>query len=615
MADNIDEDQRSLVSTQSLHISAFTVTKLVKRLRAMTLKLLPVQVELGTLSDPTSRIITPQVIEAYRQAAGDFVEALPYCLLRARQSFIRDANRNVSDYDENMGRARACEVLARRIVHLAPPERLHSFMSSRFRHLEWDGDESASTSALENAIDQDAIIFLSSNEAQHAVNCLWRGDWIQKNNANNDIDYVEYNTNRHGSFWSHIDPSRLAVPRYQNWFRIIVWLFFLFVYSRSVHQPIEQATDPRHRLDEWEIVLYIMSLSFAIENFHKIYKMLRFFTYRAFGFWTVVSLLTDVLLVVAFAFRIAGLKTAGEEQSAQFKLRSFQILSCVAPLIWMKLITVFDGFKYVGTMQICVARMMQESLIFFILLSVLLAGFAQGMYAIDASDGREEEGAAVLNTLLQALLQAPDFERPAINPFGLTLYYLWNIVTTVILLNILISLFSSAYADVTDDAEAEFLAFFAGRTIGMIRAPDDYVYPSPFNIIEIIVVSPWEVILSQKVFAKLNRAVMSVVFFIPLCIIAVFEAQLDTTKNKFMYNLFGQTEEGEEDDPANQDPLTEHEDGEISKVAFSELIKVFPNSYQSSEAVIVNEIKELRKRVDELATKNKVQRTTDGTSW
>jgi hypothetical protein len=31
----------------------------------------------------------------------------------------------------------------------------------------------------------------------------------------------------------------------------------------------------------------------------------------------------------------------------------------------MKLVTVFDGYKYVGTMQICVARMLQESGIFF----------------------------------------------------------------------------------------------------------------------------------------------------------------------------------------------------------------------------------------------------------
>jgi hypothetical protein len=42
----------------------------------MTLQLLPVEVEPEGLNEPTSRVITPQVIAAYRAAAGDFVEAV-----------------------------------------------------------------------------------------------------------------------------------------------------------------------------------------------------------------------------------------------------------------------------------------------------------------------------------------------------------------------------------------------------------------------------------------------------------------------------------------------------------------------------------------------------------
>lgn len=45
----------------------------------------------------------------------------------------------------------------------------------------------------------------------------------------------------------------------------------------------------------------------------------------------------------------------------------------------------------------------------------------------------------------------------------------WNIFTTIILLNILISLFSSAYSDVTDDAAANYLAFFASKLDSALR--------------------------------------------------------------------------------------------------------------------------------------------------
>lgn len=50
--------------------------ELVNRLRALTLKLLPVEVEPSTLNEPTSRIISPQVIKTYEDAAGDFLEAV-----------------------------------------------------------------------------------------------------------------------------------------------------------------------------------------------------------------------------------------------------------------------------------------------------------------------------------------------------------------------------------------------------------------------------------------------------------------------------------------------------------------------------------------------------------
>jgi hypothetical protein len=40
---------------------------------------------------------------------------------------------------------------------------------------------------------------------------------------------------------------------------------------------------------------------------------------------------------------------------------------------------------------------------------VLLVGFYQGMYALDAADGKTDRGAIVANSLMQALLQAPDF--------------------------------------------------------------------------------------------------------------------------------------------------------------------------------------------------------------
>ena len=47
---------------------------------------------------------------------------------------------------------------------------------------------------------------------------------------------------------------------------------------------------------------------------------------------------------------------------------------------------------------------------------------------------------------------------------------------------------------VVGDAEAEYLAFFASKAVAMIRAPDTYVYPAPFNLVEIFLVAPLELV-------------------------------------------------------------------------------------------------------------------------
>ena len=74
----------------------------------------------------------------------------------------------------------------------------------------------------------DEQVFLSSTEAQYVVNALWKGDLVQMNNDDEDIDYVPYETSESGSFWDHMNPQRISVPRYQAAFKIVVWIIFLF---------------------------------------------------------------------------------------------------------------------------------------------------------------------------------------------------------------------------------------------------------------------------------------------------------------------------------------------------------------------------------------------------
>ena len=65
----------------------------------------------------------------------------------------------------------------------------------------------------------------------------------------------------------------------------------------------------------------------------QIYKLLILVSWRAFGFWNVVSFVTDCLMTATFVLRVAGIVAVGD-QSTALRLRSFQCLSFAAPLIW-----------------------------------------------------------------------------------------------------------------------------------------------------------------------------------------------------------------------------------------------------------------------------------------
>lgn len=79
---------------------------------------------------------------------------------------------------------------------------------------------------------------------------------------------------------------------------------------------------------------------------------------------------------------------------------------------------------------------------------------------------------------------------------------------------------------------------------------------------------------------KLNRFIMSVLFCIPLTVIALYESQIAHPRNnhtlqKWLASGIDHSTEDEENDPKIEDPSCE-EEGEISRVKFEDLVKAFP---------------------------------------
>jgi hypothetical protein len=75
---------------------------------------------------------------------------------------------------------------------------------------------------------------------------------------------------------------------------------------------------------------------------------------------------------------------------------------------------------------------------------------------------------------------------------------------------------------------------------------------------------------------------MMVIFFIPLVMIAIYETELDPSKNHWMNDWLSHPDQGLEEIPEHRDPEVDGEDRakgiKISVIPFEELVKVFPDT-------------------------------------
>lgn len=206
--------------------------------------------------------------------------------------------------------------------------------------------------------------------------------------------------------------------------------------------------------------------------------------------------------------------------------------------------------------------------------------------------------------MANAVMQSPDFDGfdNFAPPFGIILYYVFTFVVMVILLNVLIALYNSAYEDITQNAIDEYMALFAQKTMQFVRAPDENVFIAPFNLIELFcLVIPFEWWMSDDQYDKLNDCVMAIIYSPLLFIAAWFEMR---SAKKVNWNR----KQGEEDD----DEVEEWEqmagdcdfegEGWDKKVA-----RVKPNV---EEDACVLRVKDLQKEVGEL--KDLVRKLVEG---
>ncbi|KAI1299591.1 hypothetical protein F5Y03DRAFT_365821 [Xylaria venustula] len=568
-------------------IPAPEVSKVALRLRYLIQECVPCELEEHQITQPHSKVITHKVVKAAKESGGTENRAcVVYCLLVAKRWFRQQALTELWDADLHQLRATACEVIAKQIIESEEDLTylFHSVLLKRYS-IVLDGEDTPPVNVIEKAVDLHALRVIGSSGYQKCLSYLWRGWLVQ--DENDPASFIDYKDRDNVSFWPHLDPDRMRAPIYQNAFLLLISVIYLALYTGAIN-----TINPTGDLDFVEILLYIFTFGFIFDELTKFYKA----GYHILGFWNAFNNTLYSLLMVSLAMRFVALtKSPHDKERERFNSLSYNFLAFTAPMFWGRLLLYLDSFRFFGAMLVVLKVMMKESIIFFALLIVVIIGFLQAFIGMDyADDMAGEDTIFILQAMANAIMQSPDFsgfERFS-PPFGIILYYLFTFVVMVVLLNVLIALYNSAYEDIYDNSDDEYLALFAERTMQFVRAPDENVFIAPFNLIEVfLLVIPFEWWLPKKQYERLNDIVMGIIYSPLLFCAAIFEVR---TAKEVRRNR----KRGEEDDDTIEeweqmmDQVDFEGEGWVKKVGDSKA------NVEDDAAVL--EIRQLRSEVNEL---------------
>ncbi|KAK9367697.1 hypothetical protein V1509DRAFT_625959 [Lipomyces kononenkoae] len=567
-------------------ISPREVMSVALRLKAMIDAIVPIELKESRITRPGgASVITKSVLQLALEAAeGPNKACVIYALLTCKQWYRRLELEELYDAELNLLRAKASEVIAKRLIdNETDQDFLFKQMLCRRFAIIIDNEVTSQRNALEYAIDLHALIVIGSAGFQKCITWIWHG-WIIQN-PDNPKEYISYRPAAVPDFWIHYDPDRIMTPLYQNALQLFISILYLVVYSGAVNTEY-----PGRNFDAFEGLLYVFTLGFILDEVNKFYQI----GYYYISFWSGFNGILYIILTISFIIRMITLAhPAGTGVQETYDILAYRILAFCSPLMWSRLLLYLDSQRFFGAMLVVLTKLMQESVVFFVLLILIIVGFLQAFIGLSA-DGAADIGARSFSYMTRAVLTAPEFEpfEEFAQPFAAILNYIFTFVVTVILLNILIALFNSAYAKVYDNAVDEFLALFAQKTLRFVRAPDENVFVPPLNLIEVFcLILPFQWWMPRQKYAKLNDIVMAVVYSPILFAVAGYEVYV---AGKILRNRAT----GESDDETRHDWDDLESELDLERSGWLDRVRAASPHAETEPGLW--EINELRKQVSDL---------------
>lgn len=367
------------------------------------------------------------------------------------------------------------------------------------------------TTALELAVYSSAKHFLANPTIQQILNDIWTGKIVfwKDINSHSQKEALIYPTCYVLATRRIPDAyTRLRVPRYQQFFMTINYIILLGLYFSLLF--IQKRGDDYFQMNFTfvEIVLDLFFLGFIVEKYAQ----------EGDRYWSTFDLLVNLDFVVFLVLRIYAYAV----HDIWLTKLSFDVLSLEAILLFPRVFSLLSIYPYYGILLPCLKTLTKDFVKFTTIIAICYFGFLTTFAFLGRGDFTTNEMFWLLVRVFFGSSFAGFDEAPKIHPmFGSLLMLVFVMLTNVLLLTVLISILSTRFSKMMNNAREEYTLLFAENVVEATSDRVTYLYP-PLNLIPLLL-RPLRPFLSKNQQRQVKIVTLKVTHFPLVLLIWSFE--------------------------------------------------------------------------------------------
>jgi len=310
--------------------------------------------------------------------------------------------------------------------------------------------------------------------------------------------------------------SRLRVPRYRNILSTISFAVLLALFLNVLRERSLEITT-------LEVLFWIWAAGYMLDEVIGFNEQ-GFSLYIA-SFWNTFDVGILMLLLVHLCLRFYGVLVPPDHATqAHIAHRAYDVLAVSAILLFPRLFSILDHYKYFSQLIIAFRMMASDMLAIFFLIVIFCSGF---LVALTFAFGRDnvDDPQAVAYALLQMLLgfTPAAWERwNDYNWMGRFVLTLFLFICHFVVVTILITVLTNSFMEVVRNSECEHQYLFAINTISNVKSDSLFAYVPPLNVLQWLL-TPLSHVVTFREYVRVNRTIIKITHFPILLSIYLYE--------------------------------------------------------------------------------------------